>query len=515
MKKSFFILLILSNTIFVLFSQVNYLPINNYLQRDYDYTAFKIKNFHTAVKPYNLRQIDYEKDTFIIKQQNTIRKSCKNNPDIRNFSILAITNNRINYDINKKKFPYFFDTGLGINLELEKISFHSDLYFSFINPLSFQQSLIDSTGIISQQGKFFKEKNGKYRVFTPLGYFIYSPAKYINFEIGNGKTFFGDGYRSLLLSDNSPANPYFKTTVDVWRIKYVYQIAHQKNYDYKFPNHAFSNKYTVSHFLSMNITKWLNINMFETIIASPIDSLGAKRGFDVNYINPVVFFRPVEFSQGSPDNALLGLGGSIKLFRNTLIYGQAILDEFIFSHFKAQDGWWGNKYGLQAGIKSYKTLFIKNLYSQFEINIVRPFTYSHKNPVRAYGNYSQALAHPLGANFKEGIGIISYSFNKIIAQTKFVYSIYGENADTINYGHNINRSYDDRILGDEGYELGDGINTKFLYVEFKISYAIMKNYLYAELGMAYRKLNSSLINQENTIIFIGLRTPMNNRYYDY
>ena len=43
-----------------------------------------------------------------------------------------------------------------------------------------------------------------------------------------------------------------------------------------------------------------------------------------------------------------------------------------------------------------------------EHNRVRPFTYSHRDSVANYTHYNQPLAHPLGANFNETIGILRY-----------------------------------------------------------------------------------------------------------
>jgi len=37
------------------------------------------------------------------------------------------------------------------------------------------------------------------------------------------------------------------------------------------------------------------------------------RGIDFSYINPFIFLRPVEASNGSPDNALIGLTSKYKI----------------------------------------------------------------------------------------------------------------------------------------------------------------------------------------------------------
>ena len=53
------------------------------------------------------------------------------------------------------------------------------------------------------------------------GYISYAPSRYFVFSSGVGKHFFGDGYRSLLLSDFAPTYPYLKMESTYWKVKYV------------------------------------------------------------------------------------------------------------------------------------------------------------------------------------------------------------------------------------------------------------------------------------------------------
>jgi len=45
-------------------------------------------------------------------------------------------------------------------------------------------------------------------------------------------------------------------------------------------------------------------------------------------LNPIVFYRPQEYSVGSPDNSMMGLNISGKLFGSLKLYAQAVADEF-------------------------------------------------------------------------------------------------------------------------------------------------------------------------------------------
>jgi len=75
---------------------------------------------------------------------------------------------------------------------------------------------------------------------------------------------------------------------------------------------------------------------------------------------------------------------------------------------KYKNGYWANKQALQLGLKSIDVLGVPNLDIQGEVNLVRPFVYTSKDNYSSYTHYNQALAHPLGANFKEIIGIVKY-----------------------------------------------------------------------------------------------------------
>ena len=90
-------------------------------------------------------------------------------------------------------------------------------------------------------------------------------------------------------------------------MKYVNLLSVHK--DYNHPSIS-ENKFSSAHILSWNISKWLNLSVFESVIWQGKDSLN-NRGFDINYLNPFVFFRPIEYSIGSADNSFFG--GSLKV----------------------------------------------------------------------------------------------------------------------------------------------------------------------------------------------------------
>src|SRR6185295_4915211 len=119
-------------------------------------------------------------------------------------------------------------------------------------------------------------------------------------------------------------------------------------------------------------------------------------------------------------------------------YGQLALDELLVGEITKNRGFWGNKYGVQLGAKYINAFGVSNLDLQLEHNLARPFTYSHRDSVANYTHYNQPLAHPLGANFSEIIGIARYQpAPKWLVQAKAIYYTQGRDSNAVSYGSNI------------------------------------------------------------------------------
>lgn len=120
------------------------------------------------------------------------------------------------------------------------------------------------------------------------------------------------------------------------------------------------------------------------------------------------FYRHIEGTVGSPDNAVAGFDFKANIGHRAQLYGQFLLDEFILSEITKKPTSWVNKWGIQVGFKYVDAFGIDNLDIQLETNRVRPFTYTHNDTISNYTNYNQPLAHPLGANFQEFLGIVRF-----------------------------------------------------------------------------------------------------------
>lgn len=338
--------------------------------------------------------------------------------------------------------------------------------------------------------------------------------KFFTLSGGYGKHFFGEGYRSLLLSDNASSYPFFKAETDFGGIKYVnlYSIWNDNAVN-PADKSLDQMKFSATHYLSWNITREFNLSIFESVVWQKDDTL-IDRGFDFNYLNPIVFYRPVEYSNGSSDNVLLGLNTSFKFNKNHTVYAQVILDEFLLKEIKAKNHWWGNKYGFQLGYKS-NNFFAENLFAQFELNMVRPFTYSHKHSVLSYGHLNAPVAHPTGANFYEALNIMSYAIGDHRITHKFTYSSFGIDTSATSYGQNIFASYSNRD-GNYDHLTMQGFRQTVLNETLIFETPFIRSIdLYASFIYNYRMQWNPTETIHTHSVMIGIRTRFWNIYDDH
>ncbi len=369
-------------------------------------------------------------------------------------------------------------------------------------------------------GKRFKEDAYDYPVAE--AYLSYAPATFINIQFGHGKNFIGDGYRSLFQSDVASPQTFLKLNTKFWKIKYTSNWMWLRDVrDEVIEDKAFLTKYMANHYLSWNVSKRLNIGLFESVMWT--DTNG--RGFDINYLNPIIFFRAIEFEAGQGSgNAVLGASAKYKWNNKVNLYGQFILDEFSLSDVKAGEKSWKNKFGLQLGVKYFDAFKVDNLMLQLEYNQVRPYTYSHNTIVNNYGHSNQSMAHLWGANFREFIIIGHYNYKRWYADGKFIFGTLGldfnDGTDNYSYGGDIYRNYNDRPF-DTGVKIGQGNKTKTFNAELQGGYIINPvSHLKVFTNLSFRNFNpeantETTFNNSTVWLSVGVKTDLFNWYFDY
>lgn len=360
------------------------------------------------------------------------------------------------------------------------------------------------------------------------GYLNVQTGAYMQLGIGQGRQFIGEGYRSFFLSDYAGNMTYGHITATFWRLKYKVIYSHLRDMRSATSSRYsdMESKFSTSHYLSWNVNKWLNLGLFEAVVWRGRDTL-LDRGFDVNYLNPVIFMRPTEFAQGSSDNSLVGAAINIRPTDDLFFYSQLMLDEFLLSalrndakHFlnpsdtTIQWGWWANKWALQVGVKQFGLLGWESLGIQSELNVCRPFTFSHSDPMSNYGHLNRSLAHPLGANFVEWLLMVHYVKERWFGEAGLILQQRGTDAPGINSGNDPYASYQYR-QGDYRHYIGQAQTAYIQQWSARASWmAIPRAHLrlFAESRLRLQDLNN--IAKQDFYFELGITSRFFERYLD-
>jgi len=418
-----------------------------------------------------------------------------------------------------------FRGGLGKNLNFTTTVFESQGRFAgYFN--DYAETLKPSGGnpaIIPGMGIAKRFKTDAYDFPLAEANITFAPSKFFDFQLGYGRNFIGDGYRSLFESDGASPYPYFKINTNFWKIKYTntYMWLKDVRPDVTLEK-TYATKFMANHYLSWNVSNKLNLGFFESVVWTDTNN----RGFDINFVNPIIFYRSVEFSSSSRSgNALLGMSGKYKWNNNVNLYAQFLLDEFSVGDMAGGENSWKNKFGYQLGAKYFNAFKIKDLLLQLEYNHVRPYVYSHSAVITNYGHNNQSIGHQWGGNFEEFVAIGRYHKGRYYADAKFTVGKRGLDFDTAedsyNYGGNIYKSYDVDRPYDKGVKVGQGNKTNVFIADIQGGYVVnpMTNLKFFA-SFLYRNFDptqetATTFKQSTTWFTIGLRSDIFNWYFDY
>ncbi|MCX2574025.1 gliding motility protein RemB [Pedobacter sandarakinus] len=403
----------------------------------------------------------------------------------------------------------------------KKFSFYTSGFENLGQFSQYYNQYVNQTGVVP--GQSYNRAYGFNAGKTSLDWsyvtavISYTPIKYLNISAGYDKTFIGDGYRSMLLSDFSSPTPFLKLTGNLGNVQYLAMwTAMQDPGATKLSYDAGNRKKGgVFHYLDWNVNNRLSIGFFDSIIWAQTDDLGNRRGFDWGYANPIIFLRPVEASSGSPDNAMIGFTGKYKFSKELVGYGQFSLDEFESKNFFSSSGSSRNKYGWQLGIRGADVFKVAGLNYLLEYNTAKPYTYSSRTRIGNYANYNEPLAHPMGANFREVVGLLNYSYKRFDFSGQLLYAKYGLDVAGANFGKNIFTPYTDAVQADGNFTT-QGLRTDLGYAEGRVAYVVNPKYnLRLELGGIYRRESNSLGANNTALITFGIRSSFRNLYSDF
>lgn len=401
--------------------------------------------------------------------------------------------------------------GFGVNFQIND-KWQSRAMFAAGAQL--QNNKIDFFNSILNNNFYSSSDTSTAAIFQPRFRMSYKPASFFEIQTGIDQHFIGEGNRSLLLSDLAAPQPFIRLRTRFWKIEFsnLYQLLRENTLGNPV------NKFAATHTLDFHITDRFKLGLFESVVFAPKDTL-MNRGFEIEYLNPFLFYRPTEYSIGSQDRLLIGLNTSYQ-FNNVMLYGQLVIDDFVLDELLNRTRWWASKYGGQFGIKSKVRIKERELRWLTELNFARPFLYTHLDEGTVYGNQGLPLAHPLGANFVESFTEARYflSDKMSVGLTAMIAQQGGQNSnDSTTFGDDIYRPYTERPF-EYGYRIGGDGKMNRLRFTFEFNYQLIENWrlnTFIKPGLEIRNTSTSP-SITLPFVFVGIRTQLwNERSFTY
>jgi len=524
-----------------LFDSYAYIPLSHEIYNRFDREINLVgTNVHSAQKPYTYKDIKKYYDFKTENEKLSFNKKSWLGRKLFDEHLATLSGKgywlavdfgvdlQLGYDTETSTDTYnntrigFIQGGIGKRFTYYAAIFESQGRFAgYFNNLALSRAPADGyPAVVPSRGvaKPFGDNGFDYPV--TVGYLNYRINDNFNVQVGNYKNFIGDGYRSLFLSDNASPNPYVKLDVEFWKLKYTNIWMQARNTNLLTEGGAYRTKFIAMHHLSLNVSKRLNIGLFEAALWDN----EPERGFDISYLNPALFYQMVEFSTGTEGGkVMVGLNYKYKFSDNVYSYGQLLIDELSLDDVFGGDKSFKNKFGVQLGVKYFNAFKVKDLDLQLEYNQVRPYTYSHFRISTNYTNVGQSMAHLWGANFRELIAIARYRKNRWLGHAKFIYGLRGfeleEDLDPF-YGSDLFGT-ENNIFSETGVEIGQGNKVNSFFGELEVGYLVnpatnFKLYLNVIARDFSSEIQSPIASDSNTFwINFGLRTDLFNWYFDY
>lgn len=499
-KKILLLCCLMSVAISNSFAQITYNPYsyqhyNTYGSKVYGDSLVK----HTAVKPYIsspidgnpiIEESDSSQNWFIRKifKEHLVEVKKEDHSFYLDFMPDMLIGKQFG-SVSKNLWTNTRGMQLGLSIK-DKFTLYTNFFENQAIPASYIYQMANTNKAVPGQGtyKYYQKDGLDWMNATANMTYALNPA--LQLSLAYDKIHIGEGYRSMLLSDNSFNFSHAKVSGEFGKLQY--------NSIWAFMNDRMNPK---SEDIENPETKRLGDGV----------KYGAFQYIDYNFLENFsagVFLSNIWTSLGETSdrkiNSNYGLNLKYLPVKQLVLYGQLLADDADFK-----------RMGYQLGAKTFDLFAVSRLNLTLEYNQATPYTYQSSNNRVNYSNHGEALAHPRGANFKELVGIATYKWRRFDIYLQGLYSKYGQDpTNDANFGGNI---FKQQMPENPSFSTGQGQAVNLVYLESRLAYIINPKYnLRIELGMIRRQQKiADLGNLNNSIISFGLRSSFRQFYTDY
>lgn len=338
--------------------------------------------------------------------------------------------------------------------------------------------------------KPFKTNGFDYAYAT--GMVQWQMLKNLAVSVGNSPFFIGSGYRSVIYSDNSLPTMNFRINYSLgkkWNFQFIrmqglnmLRIPFAANGEALYERKAFS-----IGSIYYQPTKHLRIGLIECGVWTRGDSI-QKQAVEGAFYIPLPGASALQEGINGKSYGYLALDFNWRVW-NLLVYGQYGRNPYAKSSDVIQVGtrYWP--------FKSHHYLV------QLEYNHTSSNAYKAANPRINYSNFNLPIGHPMAAGVDEIVLRLRAEWNHLFVSSSTNYYI----SQSDNYRQLL-----------PVYEVISGNNQQVFYQNLELGYSFNHGYGLEIFGSAkLRMVNNPLQNGQSYWFNLGIRTALNNHYFDF
>lgn len=368
-------------------------------------------------------------------------------------------------------------------------------YTAFYENQAFFEHPLDSFAakrlVVPGHGAHKAFRDSGYDYSSAVAYLSYSPNEILNVRVGHDKHFVGEGYRSMLLSDNAFNYPFLEFSVFKQQLQYHSFVAQYEDFTKVYYNYH-RRKHIAVNYLSYYYRNFLEIGLFEGVLYQSLDTTDYSYHLSWDFFTPFPVVRSLANVSRDDNYLLTGLQFKLNPLKYITLYGQLALSP-------GREG-----AGIQGGVKLHDLFFDTfephRLFLRLEYNNVSNNLYIHNSEgFQTWSHYNQELAHPLGSNFTEWLVRGQYRYRRLSLFAGFIHRAY----DPV---------YSDIFLVTDVRENMQDTPTESSYISLTAAYTINPaNRFQVFAGTEIRNYG----NETKNYILFGLRTALRNLYTDF
>lgn len=332
----------------------------------------------------------------------------------------------------------------------------------------------------------------------------WTPRPWINLQLGQGRHFVGNGYRSVLLGDTPSPYPYLKFSglTNNKRFQYtaIYAKLHQYGEDNRLPTgeageSLFWWKRATFLHLSANLGR-LQLALFEGTLWKTIGQDGVLP-FEGMMLNPVFGLNTIVNGFDGRHTEVVGVDAKFRLPQKAFLYGQYALTDRT-----------ANRYAWQVGLQWFDILR-PDLHLLVEFDQATPFAYTRPDSRMSWTANNQPLASPLGTGYSELVVRADYGIKQRFwfqGELSWMKHPWGKGLEEVAGGD---------IFGPTIPKGEGGVERKRLFAGLNASYRMnqMTN-MQITVGYTMRDVQPGPSGHDSGLLYVAFHTGLFNRYYD-